>query len=267
MVCSNEPVMRMLWSFALPAVLLAAASSAVSAQTAPAPRAPSAARSATEAIFPLNMAYHEIGRAEQAGASGHFIDAARVHYRGAIDRYGRNDVTGAGAEARLASDLARAALDERPRPKPAGPKDIPAPPTMAPRTTAMSGPGAMGGRPMPGMDGPMMERMGGFGELGFGGRRRHEGFDATRLAELLKIETGPEAHQIAQAAVDANGAAQRAALAGNVEEAARQTRVSADLVAAVHDLAVINHPELARRHAPGPMRMLRSGAPGGPSPA
>lgn len=250
----------MVWSYALAAVALVAASSAVSAQTTQTPRAPSVARSASEAIFPLNMAYHEIGRAEQGGASGHFIDAARTHYRAAMDRYGRNDVAGAGAEARLASDLARAALDERPRPKPAGPKDIPAPPTMAPRTTAMAGPEAMGG---PGR----MPGMGGFGEHGFGGMRRHEGFDATRLAELLKIETGPEAHQIAQAAVDANAAAQRAALAGNVEEAARQSRVSGDLVAAVHDLAVINHPELARRRAPGPMmRMPRSGPPGGPGP-
>jgi hypothetical protein len=263
----------MLLSSALTAVLVAAASSAVPAQTTPAPRAPSAARTARAAIFPLNMAYREIGRAEQAGASGHFIDAARAHYRGAIDRYGRNDAAGAGGEARLAMDLARAAMDERPRVKPAGPKDIPAPPTMAPRTTAMGGPGAMGAPGgMPGMRGGPMMMHGPMGEMGggrhhFGGMRHHEGFDATRLAELLKIETGAEAHQIAQAAVDANAAAQRAALGGNVEEAARQSRVSGDLLTAVHDLAVINHPELGRR-APGPtIRILRSGTPGAPGPA
>ncbi len=87
----------------------------------------------------------------------------------------------------------------------------------------------------------------------FGEMDRHEGFDATRLAELLKVETGPEAHEIAQAAVEANAAAQRAALAGNVEVAARQTRVSGDLQAAVRALAISHHPELAGRRAPRSM--------------
>jgi hypothetical protein len=103
-----------------------------------------------------------------------------------------------------------------------------------------SGPGAM----------PMIR----IGEGAGFGMRRGGGFDATRLAEILKIETGPEARQLAQNAVDANSAAQRAALAGNVEEAARQTRISGDLAAAVHDLAALNHPDLV--HAQIEMRVF-----------
>ena len=194
----------------------------------------------------LGAAYREIGRAENAGATGHYIDSARTHYRSAIDRRGRNDEAGASAEARLASDLARIAVDERPANARAGPKDIPAPPT--PR--AMPG-GPPDGMPMirvPGGEGPMapgsmpMIRMSG-GMMGMS----HGGFDATGLAELLKVETGAEAHTLAQNAVDANAAAQKAALSGNVAEASRQSRISDDLAAAVHDLAVLNHPELGNR--------------------
>lgn len=104
----------------------------------------------------------------------------------------------------------------------------------------------------------MMRVMGGDGPMGpdhldvmrmmDGMMRMHRGgFDATGLAELLKVETGPEAHALALNAVDANTAAQKAALAGNVAEASRQTRLSNDLAAAVHDLAVLNHPELGHR--------------------
>jgi hypothetical protein len=90
------------------------------------------------------------------------------------------------------------------------------------------------------VDGLPMVSLGGDGP--FMGMR-HGGYDATRLAEILKVETGAEARQLAQSAVDANAAAQRAALAGNVREAARMTRISDDLAAAVRDVAAINHPE------------------------
>jgi hypothetical protein len=93
-----------------------------------------------------------------------------------------------------------------------------------------------------GPDGMPMIRM-----MGDAMRMHHGGFDATGLAELLKVETGAEAHALAQNAVDANTAAQKAALAGNVPEASRQSRLSNDLAAAVHDLAVLNHPELGNR--------------------
>jgi hypothetical protein len=191
------------------------------------PRAPSAA-------FPLTMAYHEIGRAEQAGATGHLVESARTHYRGAMARFGKNDGAGAAAEARLALDLARAALDERPAPVIPVPRDLPAPPALP----SMPGPPGGGG------DGP--RGRGGF-RMMHGGHR----FDAMRLAEEMKIETGPEAKQLAQTAVDANAAAQRAALAGNVAEAGRQTRLSADLMDAVSALVALNHPELHRGSLPG----------------
>jgi hypothetical protein len=223
-----------------------AACAPAAAQNAPAPPGPPAAMMrAPSAAFPLNAAYHEIGRAEQAGATGHLVDAARTHYRSAMTRYGKNDTAGASAEARLATDLARAALDERPTPVMPTPRDLPAPPAMP----SMPGPaGGAGPGPGPGMM-PQIRMFRGEGPGGFGMRRSH-GFDATRLAEAMKIETGPEAKQLAQNAVDANAAAQRAALAGNVAEAARQARLSEDLMAAVSSLVALNHPELHRQMMP-----------------
>ncbi|HEX3551312.1 MAG TPA: hypothetical protein VHT53_13090 [Candidatus Elarobacter sp.] len=256
------------------ACALAAGIAPASAQTLPPPAdgAPAASgapraitRPAPDPALPLMMAYRAIGRAEQAGATGHFIDAARTHYRGALARYGRNDGTGASAEASLASDLARAATDERPRTAMPGPKDVPPPPSPRPRAAggAMGGPGGAMGGPggFPGEfrgnePGPMMAGGGhgpggfmarGHGFGGFGGGFGPRGFSATRLAEALKVETGPEARQLAQAAVDANASAQRAALAGNVEEAGRASRVAGDLMAAVDDLVRLNHPAPAQR--------------------
>lgn len=202
-----------------------------------------------DSAFALGGAYREIGRAEQAGATGHYIDAARMHYRSAIARHDRSDDAGAGAEARLASDLARVAIDERPA-NASGPRDVPAPPT--PRPGPGRRPGADGGPPIDGMwqhamsgDGPMSFDHGAILRMMDGpGMRMGHGFDATHLAEVLKVETGAEARQLAQNAVDANAAAQKAALAGNVAEASRQTRLSNDLAMTVHDLAVLNHPEL-----------------------
>jgi len=237
-------------SFVAGAVVALALPGAAFAQAAPPanpPAMPQAMpRRVMDSAYALGAAYRDIGRAENAGATGHYIDAARTHYRSAIDRRGRNDDAGASAEARLSSDLARVAIDERPANAPTGPKDVPAPPTPRPV------PGA------PADGGPMMRVMGGDGPMGpdhldvmrmmDGMMRMHRGgFDATGLAELLKVETGPEAHALALNAVDANTAAQKAALAGNVAEASRQTRLSNDLAAAVHDLAVLNHPELGHR--------------------
>jgi hypothetical protein len=237
-----------------------AACAPAAAQNAPAPSGapPGMLQQRTaSAVFPLNAAYHEIGRAEQAGATGHLLEAARTHYRGALARYGKNDGTGAAAEARLAVDLARAALDERPAPTAPTPRDLPAPPALP------SMPGMPGGAgPGPEMRMHEMHVFRAEGPGASGGMQfqvRHRGFDATRLAEELKIETGPEARQLAQNAVDANAAAQRAALAGNVAEASRQSRLSEDLMAAVSALVALNHPELRRPAArvfeiPGTLR-------------
>jgi hypothetical protein len=240
-------------SFVAGAVVALALPGAALAQTVPPANPPANAqpmlRRAADSAYALGAAYREIGRAENAGATGHYIDAARTHYRSALDRRGRNDETGASAEARLASDLARVALDERPANTQTGPKDIPAPPTPRP----LPGGAPAGGPAMPdvtmrvtGGDGPIFERMPML-QIGDMLRMHHGGFDVTGLAELLKVETSPEAHALAQNAVDANAAAQKAALAGNVAEASRQSRISDDLATAVHDLAVLNHPELDHR--------------------
>jgi hypothetical protein len=239
-------------SFVAGAVVALALPGAALAQAAP-PANPQVMpqfmqRRVVDSAYALGAAYRDIGRAENAAATGHYIDASRTHYRSAIDRRARNDDTGAAAEARLASDLARVAIDERPANAPTGPKDVPAPPTPRP---------VPGGLP----DGaPMIRINGPDGPMGPGGdhlpmmrvmndtiRMHHGGFDAIGLAELLKVETGAEAHALAQNAVDANAAAQKAALTGNVAEASRQSRISDDLAAAVHDLAVLNHPELGHR--------------------
>ena len=242
-------------SFVAGAVMVLALPGAALAQAAPPapPTNPQAMpRRVMDSAFALGAAYRDIGRAENAGATGHYIDASRTHYRSALDRRGRNDETGASAEARLASDLARVALDERPANAPSGPKDVPAPPTPRPIPGGPPGGGSYG-MPMITINrtadgGPMgPDRMPMMGMMGDGMRMHHGGFDATGLAELLKVERGPEAHALAQNAVDANAAAQKAALAGNVAEASRQSRISDDLAAAVHDLAVLNHPELGNR--------------------
>jgi hypothetical protein len=231
------------------AVAALAVPGAVLAQSSPPPTVKVMPLRAPDSAFALGGAYREIGRAEQAGATGHYIDAARTHYRSALARHDRSDDAGAAAEARLASDLARVALDERP-PNSSGPRDVPAPPTPRPGPGRRAG--ADGGPPIDGMwqhamasDGPMMLEPGAMLRMIDGpGMRMGHGFDATHLAEVLKVETSAEARQLAQNAVDANAAAQKAALAGNVAEASRQTRLSNDLAMTVHDLAVLNHPEL-----------------------
>ena len=233
-------------SFVAGAVVALALPGAAFAQAAPPANPQAMPRRVVDSAYALGAAYRDIGRAENAGATGHYIDAARTHYRSAIDRRGRNDDPGAAAEARLASDLARVAVDERPANAPTGPKDVPAPPT--PRPVPGGPPDGMPMIRISGGDGPLgPDRLPMIRMMGDAMRMHHGGFDATGLAELLKVETGAEAHALAQNAVDANAAAQKAALAGNVAEASRQSRISDDLAAAVHDLAVLNHPELGHR--------------------
>jgi hypothetical protein len=233
-------------SFVVVAVVALVLPGAALAQVTPPANAQALPRRVMDSAYALGAAYREIGRAENAGATGHYIDAARTHYRSAIDRHNRNDDTGAAAEARFASDLARVAIDERPANAPSGPKDVPAPPTPRP----------VSGGPLPdgpprmrvlGSDGPIAVDRAPLLRIGDMMRMHHGGFDAVGMAELLKVETSAEARALAQNAVDANAAAQKAALAGDVAEASRQSRLSDDLAAAVHDLAVLNHPELGNR--------------------
>ncbi len=97
--------------------------------------------------------------------------------------------------------------------------------------------------------GGMMPMRRGFGQHGFG----HRAFSASHLAEALKADSSAEVHSLAQLAVDANAAAERAALAGNVEEAGRQSRVAGDVMAAVDSLVRLNHPAPAPRHMRRPL--------------
>jgi len=233
---------------------LLASSAAASAQTLPPPTTRAAVR-VPDARLPLTMAYRAIGLAEAFGASGHYLDAAREHYRGALARYGHGDQPGAGAEARLAGDLARVALAERPLPTP---HDLPAPPAPAADMSApktMTGVAAMG----PG---------GGCGPCAMRRGMRGRGRGAVGIAEvgrLLKIENTPEAHALADAAFAADQAAVKAAYGGDLPTARRQKRIADALGSAVRDLAMLDHPELRQRpHFPGMRRPMGPGAgPGG----
>jgi hypothetical protein len=217
-----------------------------------------------DAAMPLRMAYREIGMAEALGASGRYIDSARTHYRAGIAA-AATDARRAAGEARVAADLAQVALAERPMPVP---RDLPAPPAPKARAHDGAGPGAMGGpdgpggpdgRPMagPGTGGPglgaqsMRGREGFGGPEGFRGRggfRGHEdGADPVALAELQRRSSNPEVKQLVADAIAAQSAAQRAATAGNVEEARRQMHVGGALARAARDLAFATGPRPERR--------------------
>jgi hypothetical protein len=217
------------------------------------------------------MAYRTIGIAESFGASGHYLDAARDHYRHALARLG-TDEAGAGAEARLAADLAHVALAEHPMPVP---RDLPAPPSPQPGAHAMGmGPGPQSHGPVVAGDGPMggggprPGGWGGRGGRGQGGRGHHgfggHGVSIAEVGRLLKVENTPEAHALADAAFAADQAAERAAFAGDIAQSGRQHRLAGALGAAVRDLAMLDHPELRHRGGFGPHRPGGPGGPGGP---
>jgi hypothetical protein len=225
---------------ATPATVLAQTTTAIPPQpiVQRAPRVP-------DAHLPLLMAYRTLGVAEAFGASGHYLDAARSHYRSALARLASNDQAGAGAEARLAADLAHVALAERPAPTP---HDLPPPPAPAAHA-----PMAMGG-PMDGM-GPHPGGWGGGrgpggpGDAGGhhrGGPQGH-GVSLAEIGALLKIDNTPEVHELADAAFAADQAAAKAAFTGDRQQAERQHRIAGALGAAVRDLAQLDHPEL-RHH-------------------
>jgi hypothetical protein len=200
------------------------------------------------AAMPLNMAYRVIGGAELLGAHGAYFESAKAHYRSAMARYAKDDQRGAAAEASAASSLARAALAESP---PAVPKDLPAPPkpTMAMGSPGGRGPGGppMGGPPMGGRP-----PMGGPGGPGGGPRWGGRGIDAAELGELVKLDNSAEVKNLADAAVNASIASQKAALAGNLEESMRQRMLGSSLASATRDIVVANHPEAFQRPSRGP---------------
>ena len=198
----------------------------------------------------LRGAYAAIGRAEGGGGSGMYLDAAKAHYRDALARNVKSDVRGAMGEARAAMSLARASMALVPPP---GPHDVPAPPAV-PAGGGMHGAADRpeGGPPMDGppMGGPGMAGMGGSGGPGAhawggpgkrGGMPHHEGGDGVAdLAHLASIANTDEAKRLANDALNANLASERAAFAGNRQEAMRQHRLAGDLAGAVRALASLN---------------------------
>lgn len=192
------------------------------------------------ATFALRGAYDAIGHAESAGGSGSYLDAARAHYREALARNAKADTRGSMAEARAASSLARASVALIPPPVP---HDVPAPPSPAPGGMRDAGEMRPEGPPPMMGEGPPMggERGGPGGRGGQGGMRHREGGDGVAdLAHLATLANTDEAKHLANDALSANLASQRAAFAGNREEAMRQSRLSHDLADAVRALASLN---------------------------
>jgi hypothetical protein len=191
---------------------------------------------ATGTAYTLRGAYRAIGHAEASGGGGPYLDAAKAHYRDALARNGRSDTRGAMAEARAASSLARASMALVAAPVP---HDIPAPPA------APAGGGMMGAADRP-EGGPMGEGPGGpagrpDGWGGRGGMREHRGGDGIEdLGKLAALANTDEAKRFANDALNANMASERAAFAGNREEAMRQHRLAGALAGAVRALASLN---------------------------
>jgi hypothetical protein len=235
---------------------LLAAPAVASAQTAPAPAASARPAGgwhgahrpmlghnpAMGTAFALRGAYDAIGHAEAGGGSGPYLDAAKAHYRDALARNGRADTRGAMAEARAASSLARASLALV---APPVPHDVPAPPAPPAGGGMMGSADRPEGPPMDGGPGPMMDGRGGpggpgWGERGGHGGMREHGDGIADLAKLASLANTDEAKRFANDALNANMASERAAFAGNREEAMRQRRLAGDLAGAVRALASLN---------------------------
>src|SRR5580704_5219184 len=90
---------------ALPPLVVLCSSLAV-AQDAARPPGPPPEFLSRGAVLSLRGAYASIGEAETSGAGGSYLDAARTHYRSALQRFANNDLTGAAAEGRAARELA-----------------------------------------------------------------------------------------------------------------------------------------------------------------
>jgi hypothetical protein len=210
----------MIGKIVLTSALACALSGVAVAQTMPATTAPASA------VYALRGAYRAIADAQLLGSSP-YLDAAKTHYRGALERYQRQDA-GAASEAMAATALARAAVAEHPAP---APRDLPPPPADIAQTT----PARDGGMMRPGMHAWM-------GEHGRMGGRRGWRFDAARLASDVKLAGTAEARDLGQKAIDADVARTRASFGGNADEAMRQGRLAGDLAMAVRALAYADHP-------------------------
>jgi len=245
--------------FAAPAIAAAQSAPAPSASAHPAGGWPQRHRPmmgrdpGMGSALALRGAYAAIGRAEAGGGTGAYLDAAKAHYRDALARSAKSDTRGAMAEARAASSLARASMALV---APPVPHDVPAPPAPP------AGGGMMGAGdrpeapPMGGERGPMMSGGGPGGPGGWGGMRGHRdggGEGIENLAKLAALADTDEAKHLANDALSANMASERAAFAGNREEAMRERRLSGDLAGAVRALASLNmKPPTRPAGAPAP---------------
>jgi hypothetical protein len=215
---------------------------AASAQTAPEPGSgppsldpPRLTRRAFDPAGPLSSAYRRIGLAEALGASGRYLDSARTHYRDAYTAYQQKDERKAIAQARVAQDLALAALVGH-SPTPRG---LPAPPSPAPGRAGGEGVASTGG---PGFEGGGRVRVAFEGPPDAFRDRGGRGVDVVELAEIQRRDSSAEVHQLVSDALAATSAAQRAALAGDTAGAERQNRIAVSLAAAARDLAFANAP-------------------------
>jgi hypothetical protein len=192
-------------------------------------------RRAFDPALPLTMAFRRIGLAEALGASGRYLDSARTHYRDAYNAYQQKDERKAIAQARVAQDLASAALVGH-SPTPRG---LPVPPSPAPGRAGGEGIASAG---VPGFEGGGRVRVAFEGPpdafRGRGGR----GVDVVELAEIQRRDSSAEVHQLVSDALAATSAAQRAALAGDTAGAERQNRIAVNLAAAARDLSFANAP-------------------------
>lgn len=233
------------------AVSLLAIPAAASAQAAPdaggePPRPPVLIRRAFDAAGPLRATYRLIGLAEALGASGRYLESARTHYRAAYTSYQQHDTRKAVAQARVASDLTRAALvGHTPTPR-----NLPAPPSPAPRAGGPEGFAQQ--EEGVGFGDRATVRAGGFEGPGPAFRRERGAreVDVVELAEIQRRDSSPEVRQLVSDALAATSAAQRAALAGDVDGAERQNRIAVNLAAAARDLAFANAPAPSRSPAP-----------------
>jgi len=244
--------------FAAPAIAAAQSAPAPSASAHPAGGWPQRHRPmmgrnpGMGTAFALRGAYVAIGHAEEDGGSGAYLDAAKAHYRDALARNAKSDTRGAMAEARAASSLARASMALV---APPVPHDVPAPPAQPAGGGMMGAADRPEGPPMDGGHGPMMGSPGGpggpdgWGGGQHGGMRGHGGAGIENLAKLAEIANTDEAKHLANDALSANMAAERAAFAGNREEAMRERRLAGDLAGAVRALAALNM--TPRTHPPG----------------
>jgi hypothetical protein len=269
---------------ALAAALLAGAAAPAAAQTAPAPVSASPMPggpmrdggpmrqrfgrgfAAPNPAGTLAEAYQAIDVAQAVNGRSVYLAQARSHYAGAYARYRRRDARGAGAEAMAAAALAQAAIDARTASAPIG---LEPPPGMlagpaGPAGPARPGPGRrvpLGVQPPAGAPGPN-----GFGPGMTGPGMTRSGMTGRgSLSSLVAMDPTLEIQTLAERAQAAAAGAARMRASGDPDGAFRFSRLSRDLVRAIHGLVAADQPP--RRRGGYPMRrpLGDAGSPTGPA--